>query len=358
MPNQNEHILVTGGCGFIGSNFVRRILNLNSQLYVTNLDVLTYSGNPENLSDIVDKNGPDGDSRYRFIHADIRDHDVVSSLLKESVSDTKRPPIDAIVHFAAESHVDRSILGPKAFIDTNVTGTMNLLESCREMADELPTQFRFVHVSTDEVYGSLGFSDPPFTESTPLAPNSPYAASKAGSDLLVRSYYKTFGFPAIITRCSNNYGPYQYPEKLIPLVVTRAIRNSSVPVYGDGKNIRDWIHVEDHCAAIATILQDGSAGETYNISADCELSNLEIVETILESLEKPQSLIKFVTDRPGHDRRYAMSNRHVCEGTVWRPAVDFTSGIQSTIEWYIANERWWHPLLPESTRTSEALYKM
>ncbi len=276
MPTPFEHILVTGGCGFIGSNFVRHALERESGLHVTNLDLLTYSGNPENLTDVVASNGPGGDARYHFVRADIGDGGAVSQLLRASLDANDRPPIDAVVHFAAESHVDRSIMGPTPFVRTNVLGTSTLIEACRTMLHGLPGHFRFVHVSTDEVYGSLGASDPPFSEETPLAPNSPYAASKAGSDLLVRSYYKTFDFPAIITRCSNNYGPFQYPEKLIPLMITAAMRGASLPVYGDGLNVRDWIHVDDHCAALRAVRRKGRSGACYNIGGESETTNLEI----------------------------------------------------------------------------------
>ena len=280
MPAPFEHILVTGGCGFIGSNFIRRTFMRDEAIHVTNLDLLTYSGNPENLRDVADSKGSAGDSRYRFVQADIADGDAVSQLLRSSLDADDHPPIDAVVHFAAESHVDRSILGPAPFVQTNVLGTSALMESCRNMLDRLPPRFRFIHVSTDEVYGSLGASDPPFSEETPLAPNSPYAASKAGSDLMVRSYCKTFGFPAIITRCSNNYGHFQFPEKLIPLMITNAMRDASLPVYGDGLNVRDWIHVDDHCAAISAVLVRGRLGACYNIGGEAEMANVDIVRRI------------------------------------------------------------------------------
>ena len=352
-----EHLLVTGGCGFIGSNFVRHALTRHSRLYVTNLDLLTYSGNPESLADVVGSNGPDGDSRYHFVQADITDGNALLNLLRGSLNADDRPPIDAVVHFAAESHVDRSIMGPSPFVRTNVLGTSTLVEICRTMLDVLPAHFRFIHVSTDEVYGSLGAADPPFSEQTPLAPNSPYAASKAGSDLLVRSYCRTFDFPAIITRCSNNYGPFQYPEKLIPLMITMAIRDAPLPVYGDGMNVRDWIHVEDHCAALWAVLQDGRLGTCYNIGGESEMPNLDIVKGIVAALGKPESLITFVTDRPGHDRRYAMNIDRIRDDVRWQPVVPFDTGIQSTIEWYLQHEAWWRPLLCESGRVADAMYK-
>jgi dTDP-glucose 4,6-dehydratase len=352
-----EHILVTGGCGFIGSNFVRYALERDTGLHLTNLDLLTYSGNPENLTDVVDSNGPGGDARYHFVHGDIGDGDAVSQLLRGSLDASDRPPIDAVVHFAAESHVDRSIMRPTPFVRTNVLGTSTLIETCRTLLDVLPAHFRFIHVSTDEVYGSLAASDPPFNEETPLAPNSPYAASKAGSDLLVRSYYKTFDFPAIITRCSNNYGPFQYPEKLIPLMVTTAMRDAPLPVYGDGLNVRDWIHVDDHCAAVRAVLLHGRIGACYNIGGESEMANLDIVRRIVAALQKSESLITFVTDRPGHDRRYAMNIEHIRGDVGWHPVVSFEMGIQSTIEWYLQHEAWWRPLLRESGRVADTMYK-
>jgi dTDP-glucose 4,6-dehydratase len=352
-----EHLLVTGGCGFIGSNFVRRVLAENADLHVTNLDLLTYSGNLENLAEIAAAHGADGDSRYRFVQADIGDGDRVSELLHPSLRGEAVPAIDAVVHFAAESHVDRSILGPTPFVSTNVVGTSTLIETCRRLRGNLPGHFRFVHVSTDEVYGSLEPSDPPFTETTPLAPNSPYAASKAGSDLLVRSYCETFNFPAIITRCSNNYGPYQFPEKLIPLMLTRAMRNASLPLYGDGLNVRDWIHVYDHCAAVWAVLNDGELGSCYNIGGESEMSNLQIVQHILQLMGKHESLINYVEDRLGHDRRYAMDNARIRRDIGWSPIIDFADGIQTTIDWYRENPQWWRPLLAESERVAEELYK-
>ena len=352
-----EHILVTGGCGFIGSNFVRHALRRDTRLYVTNLDLLTYSGNPDNLLDVVGLNGSEGDSRYRFVQADIGDDNAVSQLLRGDADASDRPPIDAVVHFAAESHVDRSIMGPTPFVKTNVLGTSTLIETCRTMLDALPAHFRFIHISTDEVYGSLGASDPPFTEQTPLAPNSPYAASKASSDLLVRSYYKTFEFPAIITRCSNNYGPFQYPEKLIPLMITAAMRDAPLPVYGDGLNVRDWIHVDDHCAAVWAVLMKGQLGACYNIGGESEMANLNIVQCIVAALNKSDSLITFVNDRPGHDRRYAMNIQRIREEVDWRPVVRFDSGVRSTIEWYLAHEAWWRPLLRESERVVDTMYR-
>ena len=351
-----RHVLVTGGCGFIGSNFVRHVLARDANLHVTNLDLLTYSGNPDNLADVTVEEDLDRRPRYHFLRDDIRNGEAVLRLLDASVGGNECPPIDAVVHFAAESHVDRSIMGPAQFVSTNVLGTSALLESCRATIARLPSWFRFIHVSTDEVYGSLGADDPPFHEDTPLAPNSPYAASKAGSDLLVRSYCRSFGFPAIITRCSNNYGPFQFPEKLIPLMITTAVRDAPLPIYGDGMNVRDWIHVEDHCAAIWAVLQGGRIGSCYNIGGQSEMTNLEIVQSILTALEKSEALITFVTDRPGHDRRYAICINRIQEELNWRPAVAFDAGIQATIEWYLDHESWWRPLLSESRRVADTMY--
>lgn len=357
MSIQFQHILVTGGCGFIGSNFVRFLLANTPNLHVTNFDLITYSGNPDNLTDVVRNHGQDKDSRYHFIRGDICDSEVLSRVIRDSLQMSDRPAIDAVVHFAAETHVDRSIMEPAPFVKTNVLGTYNLIEICRSMLDMLPEHFRFIHVSTDEVYGSLADHDPPFTEKTPLAPNSPYAASKAASDLLVRSYIQTFDFPAVITRCSNNYGPYQFPEKLIPLIITNAVREIPVPIYGDGSNIRDWIHVDDHCSAVLALLLDGRLGACYNIGGQSELSNLEIARQVISALGKSESLISFVRDRPGHDQRYAMDIHYISQDANWKPDIQFRMGIQSTIEWYLENESWWRPLLKESGRVADTMYK-
>jgi len=355
MTHPFQHLLVTGGCGFIGSNLVRYLLRGNLTVHVTNLDRLTYSGNPENLTDVAAAHGPEGDGRYRFVHGDIRDSETVRGLLVPAAEEL--PPVDAVVHLAAESHVDRSILGPLEFVSTNVSGTANLLESCRAVGDDLPPHFRFVHVSTDEVYGSLAEHDPPFTEDTPLDPSSPYSASKAGSDLLVGSFVHTFDFPAVVVRCSNNYGPFQYPEKLIPLMITRAMRDAPLPVYGDGLNVRDWIHVEDHCAALWAVLCEGRIGACYNVGGNSELTNLDIVRRILVLLGKPESLVSFVTDRPGHDRRYAMDIGRIRDEVGWSPRIAFDAGIEATLKWYQRNEKWWAPLLPESERVATELYR-
>ncbi len=331
-------ILVTGGAGFIGSNFVLDWL-AGSQEPVLNLDKLTYAGNLENLAALQ------GDSRHIFVQGDIGDRALVDRLLAEH-----RPR--AILNFAAESHVDRSIHGPEDFIQTNVVGTFHLLESARGYWQGLPDDerqaFRFLHVSTDEVYGSLGPTDPPFSETTPYAPNSPYSASKAASDHLVRAYHHTYGLPTLTTNCSNNYGPYQFPEKLIPLMILNAVQGKPLPVYGDGLNIRDWLYVSDHCAAIREVLARGRVGETYNIGGWNEKTNLEIVHTICALLDElrpdPQGpharLITFVNDRPGHDRRYAIDARKIERELGWRPAETFDTGIRKTVTWYLEHMDW------------------
>jgi dTDP-glucose 4,6-dehydratase len=318
------HILVTGGCGFIGSNFVRLILAERPDGRVTNVDKLTYAGNPANLADV------ESNPNYRFVRADICDKAAMASLFAE------KP--DAVVHFAAESHVDRSITGPEIFVITNVLGTQNLLEFARQNGVS-----RFLHVSTDEVYGSLGATGL-FTETTPYAPNSPYLASKAGSDLLVRAYHHTFGMDTVITNCSNNYGPYQYPEKLIPLLITNLIDGLQIPIYGDGQNVRDWLHVEDHCRGILLALEKGRAGETYNIGGRNERKNLDIAHGILKLMGKDESSIRYVEDRLGHDRRYAIDADKIRTELGWEPRHTFDTGLPATVEWYKANEAWWRPL--------------
>ena len=331
-------ILVTGGAGFIGSNFILQTMQKHAAPIV-NLDKLTYAGNLHNLESIADQPG------YEFVHGDIADRALVNRLLE------KHQPA-FIVHFAAESHVDRSIRGPDDFIRTNVDGTFVLLEETRAWWTALPEaerqRFRFLHVSTDEVYGSLGPGDPPFSETTPYAPNSPYAASKAASDHLVRAYHHTYGLPTLTTNCSNNYGRFQFPEKLIPLMILNARDGKLLPVYGDGKNVRDWLYVEDHCTAIATVLERGKPGETYNIGGWNEKPNLEIVETICDLVDEVvprregprRSLITFVKDRPGHDRRYAMDARKIERELGWRPAETFATGLRKTVRWYLENEAW------------------
>jgi dTDP-glucose 4,6-dehydratase len=314
-------ILVTGGAGFIGSNYVRRHLATHPADRLLNVDLLTYAGNLENLRDV------EGDARYRFVRADIADPAALEAALPESV--------DAIVHFAAESHVDRSIEDAAAFLRTNVAGTQVLLDLARRRRVQ-----RFVHVSTDEVYGSLG-DEGAFSEETPLAPNSPYAASKAASDMLVRAAHHTHGLPVITTRCSNNYGPYQFPEKLIPLMISNALEDRALPVYGDGLNVRDWIHVEDHCAAVDLALEKGRPGAVYNVGARSEKRNIDVVKTILRALGKPESMIQYVTDRKGHDRRYAIDSTLAENELGFRPSMSFEDGIARTIEWYRKNDAWW-----------------
>jgi dTDP-glucose 4,6-dehydratase len=314
-------ILVTGGCGFIGSNFIHYLLDAEPEAVVVNFDCLTYAGNLANLADLA--NHP----RYRFVKGDITDRDAVHAAVKSH-------GVLSIVHFAAESHVDRSIHDSGPFVRTNVLGTQTLLDVARAFNVQ-----KFVHVSTDEVYGSLGDTGF-FTEETPLAPNSPYAASKAASDLLVRSYVHTFHLPAIITRCSNNYGPYQFPEKLIPLFISNLLRDESVPVYGDGLNVRDWIHVRDHCAGIHRVWQAGRVGEVYNIGGRCERTNLQLTHALLEAVGKPASLIRYVKDRPGHDRRYAIDCSKIERELGWKPAIPFEQGLRDTVAWYRAHADW------------------
>jgi dTDP-glucose 4,6-dehydratase len=332
-------ILVTGGAGFIGSNFVLGWIAAE-RAPVVNLDKLTYAGNLDNLAALRD------DARHRFVTGDINDRALVGRLLREH-----RPR--AIVHFAAESHVDRSIHGPGDFIQANTVGTYSLLEEARAywsgLKDNERADFRFLHVSTDEVYGSLGADAPPFTEATPYAPNSPYAASKAASDHLVRSYHHTYGLPTLTTNCSNNYGPYQFPEKLIPLMVINAIAGKPLPVYGDGKNVRDWLYVGDHCEAVRLVLRRGRAGETYNIGGNAEKTNLEVVHAICEVLDelrpdplvtRHSSLVTFVPDRPGHDRRYAMNAGKIRDELGWAPRERFETGLRKTVQWYLDHMDW------------------
>ena len=316
-----KRILVTGGCGFIGSNFVRFELENDPQIHVVNLDALTYAGNLDNLADL------DGHPRYRFVKGDVADGPFVRELAAEG--------FDAVVHFAAESHVDRSIGDALPFLRTNVVGTQCLLDAARAAATP-----RFVQVSTDEVYGTLGPDDPAFTESTPLAPNSPYAASKAGADLLVRAAHHTHGMNTIVTRCSNNYGPYQFPEKLIPLFVTNAFADIPLPVYGDGRQVRDWIHVLDHCRGVDAALRHGQAGRIYNFGGRSERFNMDVTRLVLQLTGKPESLIRHVTDRPGHDRRYAVECGLADRELGWRPTVTFEAGLAETVDWYRNHPDW------------------
>lgn len=313
-------LLVTGGAGFIGANFIRYILQARADVRIVNLDRLTYAGNLETLSEVAH------DPRYSFVRGDITQRERVESCLDQG--------IDAVLNFAAETHVDRSILNPSTFIHTNVLGTQVLLEAAR-----IKKISRVVQVSTDEVYGSLGPSGK-FSEESPLAPNSPYAASKAAGDLLARACHETYRMDIVVTRCSNNYGPYQFPEKLIPLMILNALEGKSLPVYGDGLHVRDWIHVEDHCRALERVLMDGVAGRIYNIGSNQQKQNLEVVYRILEVLEKPRELIRFVKDRPGHDRRYAIDGRRIQQELGWSPRISFNEGLKATIQWYSQNAEW------------------
>lgn len=334
----SDRILVTGGAGFIGSNFILHRTQEESGS-VVNLDKLTYAGNPHNLESIAD------DRRYHFVQGDIGDRSAVDQVLRDH-----RP--GAIVHFAAESHVDRSIRGPEAFIQTNIQGTFCLLEAARaywgELTEDERERFRFLHVSTDEVYGSLGPGDPAFSETTAYAPNSPYAASKAGSDHLVRAYHHTYGLPTLTTNCSNNYGRFQFPEKLIPLMILNARNGKPLPVYGDGKNVRDWLYVEDHCRAIGIVLKRGRPGETYNIGGWNEKPNIEIVQMVCDLVDdisprqggSRRELITFVKDRPGHDRRYAIDARKIERELGWKPKETFESGLRKTVRWYLEHDAW------------------
>ena len=326
-------ILVTGGCGFIGSNFIRYILQHYNQTSVANIDVLTYAGNPANLQGVAEKYG----ERYDFIKADIADPAAMDALMRDHL-------FYAVVNFAAESHVDRSIDSPQNFIHTNVVGTSVLLDCARRHGVQ-----RFVQVSTDEVYGSLGETGK-FTEQSPLDPSSPYSASKAGADLVALAHHRTFGQEVVVTRCSNNYGPYQFPEKLIPLMIIKAMRDEPLPVYGDGMNVRDWIHVEDHCAAVVAALFEGKAGTVYNFGGNNESPNIEVVKLILDRLGKPHSLISYVTDRLGHDRRYAIDSSFAQRELNWKPLHSFREGLESTIDWYLHNLDWWQPLLERTGR--------
>lgn len=312
-------ILVTGGAGFIGSCFVRHMLSSHPDYKIINLDALTYCGNLENLDDVKDN------PNYTFVHGNICDKKLVLGLVEQ---------VDAVVNFAAESHVDNSIKHPEIFVETNVQGTLNLLQAAREFKTD-----RYLQVSTDEVYGTLGKTGY-FTETTPLAPNSPYSASKAGADMLVRAYHETYGMPTLNTRCSNNYGPYQYPEKLIPFFISKLLRGEKVPVYGDGLNVRDWLYVYDHCSAIDTVLHKGKVGEVYNIGGHNEKTNMEITHLILDAMGKDDSSIEYVQDRLGHDKRYAICNDKIQSELGWQPSLTFEEGIKITIDWYLNNQEW------------------
>ena len=340
-----KKILVTGGCGFIGSNYIHNLFEKGEDIHLVNLDKLTYAGNIHNLKGIPD-------TFHTFVEGDICDSNMVKSLFDKY-------HFDSVVHFAAESHVDRSIEGPAEFIQTNVVGTLNLLEQSRTYYHESKNDnFRFLHVSTDEVYGSLG-DDGKFLESTPYDPSSPYSASKAGSDHLIRAWNRTFGLPTLITNCSNNYGSFQFPEKLVPLMIINSLQGKSLPVYGEGENVRDWLYVKDHCEAIDTVLKFGTAGETYNIGGNNEIKNIDVVKTICSLLDtilskndgsKYSELITYVTDRPGHDFRYAIDATKINNELGWSPQESFETGIQKTIQWYLDNESWWKSIQDNTYR--------
>lgn len=343
IENQARSIVITGGAGFIGSNFVHHWCENYPEDRVIVLDALTYAGNLHNLATLKDR------KNFRFLQGDICDRALVDELFASE-------NIDTVAHFAAESHVDRSILGPGAFVQTNVVGTFTLLESFRQhwLSNHQPDNYRFLHVSTDEVYGSLGLDDPAFTETTPYAPNSPYSASKAGSDHLARAYFHTYGMPTIITNCSNNYGSYHFPEKLIPLMCINILLGKPLPVYGDGQNVRDWLYVRDHCQALDTVIHKGKAGETYNIGGNNEVKNIDLVRMLCDLMDelapdlpvKPaQNLITFVKDRPGHDRRYAIDASKIRTELGWQPQETVEGGLRKTIQWYLDHRDWWQPLL-------------
>lgn len=334
-----KKILVTGGAGFIGSNFIHYMINKHEDYKITNLDILTYAGNLENLKDI------EGNTNYSFIRGNISHRNFINDLFKKE-------QFDYVVNFAAESHVDRSIADPEIFINTNVMGTLVLLDTAKKFwtvrKDDkgypiYKDGVKYLQVSTDEVYGALGKTGM-FTESTPLSPNSPYSASKASADMLVRAYSETYKFPTNITRCSNNYGPYQFPEKLIPLMIANCLNDKSLPIYGDGMQIRDWLHVKDHCCAIDTVLHKGNFGEVYNIGGNNEKANIEIVKLIIKTLEKSEDLITYVQDRLGHDRRYAIDNTKITTQLGWKPEYTFERGMKETIKWYIDNKPWWEKI--------------
>ncbi|KYC40990.1 dTDP-glucose 4,6-dehydratase [Scytonema hofmannii PCC 7110] len=341
----SRRLLVTGGAGFIGSNFVHHWLKVYPNDRVVVLDALTYAGNRRNLESVEKQ------ENFRFVEGNICDRTLIAELLQVE-------NIDTIAHFAAESHVDRSILGPGAFVETNVVGTFTLLDAFRQYwsGKGKPVEYRFLHVSTDEVYGSLSPTDPAFTESTPYAPNSPYSASKAGSDHLVHAYHHTYGLPTIITNCSNNYGSYQFPEKLIPLMCINALLGKPLPVYGDGKNVRDWLYVGDHCQALDVVIHSGKLGETYNIGGNNEVENINLVQMLCQLMNElapnllvhpSEQLITFVKDRPGHDRRYAIDATKITTQLGWTPSVTIAEGLRLTVEWYLTHRDWWEPLLSE-----------
>lgn len=330
-----KRILITGGCGFIGSNFIRYILRRYPDYRIINLDALTYAGNPDNLRDL------EGNGMYSFVKGRIEDRGLIRNLVND---------FDWVVHFAAESHVDRSIENVQPFIETNIVGTATILDAIRDSGVK-----RYVHISTDEVYGSLG-DNGRFTEETPLRPNSPYAASKAAADLMVRSYYETYRIPAIIVRPSNNYGPYQFPEKFIPLMITNLLIEKPIPVYGEGKNIRDWLFVEDNCKAIDLIIHNGRVGEVYNVGGNSEMRNIDVAKAVLKMMQRDEGMINFVKDRPGHDYRYALDSSKIEKELGWRPETDIEEGLKKTIQWYRDNEWWWRPLKDRLIKESKGFW--
>ncbi len=328
-------VLITGGCGFIGSNFIRYLLKRYPDYRIINLDALTYAGNPDNLK------GLEYSAMYSFVKGRIEDRGLIRDLIQD---------VDLVVHFAAESHVDRSILNVQPFIETNIVGTVAILDAIRDSGVK-----RYIHISTDEVYGTLD-DDGRFTEETPLRPNSPYAASKASADLMVRSYYETYQIPAIIVRPSNNYGPYQFPEKFIPLMITNLLRDRPIPIYGQGRNVRDWLFVEDNCKAIDLIIHNGRVGEVYNVGGNSEMRNIDVARSVLKMMKKDEGMITFVKDRPGHDYRYALDTSKIERELGWRPETDIEEGLKRTIQWYKDNEWWWGPLKDRLTKESKGFW--
>lgn len=353
-------VLATGGAGFIGSNLVRWLLESQPELSVVNYDALTYAGNLESLADVFAAHGSTGTGRHFFVRGDLTDADLMAAVVAGGAADTASgrltPAPDVVLHLAAESHVDRSIIGASEFVRTNVTGTHILIDAVRHAVAAPRRAIRLVHVGTDEVYGALAPHEAAWTEESPLKPNSPYAASKAAADCLVRAWHHTYGLDAMITRCGNNYGPYQFPEKLIPLAVTRALAGAEIPVYGDGLQVRDWIHVTDHARAIWAAALHGRAGETYNVGGGTELTNRAVLGEVLRLTGAKESLLRTVTDRAGHDRRYALDGTKLARETGWKPMIPFAQGITETVAWYRANAEWWEHVRSEAYRTAEALY--
>ena len=357
---QPATVVITGGAGFIGGTLVRWLLDSDPSVRVVTYDALTYAGNLDSLAEVFEKHGAHGDGRHYFVKGDICDQDLLVATLSGNGTETGTgrpvPQADAIIHLAAESHVDRSIMGPAAFITTNVVGTQVVLESVRRTLSDSPRPFRMLHVGTDEVYGDLEPNEAAWKEDALIKPSSPYAASKASADHLIGAWHRTFGTPVLLTRCGNNYGPYQFPEKLIPLVITRAMAGSSIPVYGDGLQVRDWIHAEDHARALWTVLTRGTLGRTYHVSAGAQITNREVITSILRQLGQPESLMTRVTDRLGHDRRYALDNNRITSELSWKPVHNWNDGIAATVRWYQENREWWTRVTTEAYRAAEALY--